>query len=345
MKIEIRKLLIIGGVLAAAGIVLSGLGFLFGGSTMLYVDSRGLHAGNSEKKQLEYQQISGSIENLIIELSTSDLEIIPSDENAIEAVYRGDQMKPVVKQDGNKISIMAEAKAESRFPVVSFGMGIINESKVKLYLDKKTMLQTMKIKVDCGHIALQESIKIKNLEIENHLGDLTLSGIEADDISLKLNSGKSTLENINCKNFVSVHNLGDLRAKGLIAQSGNIRSNSGSTVLNDSSLDQIIIESDLGEIEGYNLTLKGGDIISRSGHTNLQGNISGVLNIKSNLGDVSINTDKPKKDFYCKLKTSLGDVRLNGENMEGSLQEGNDSAANRITVQNDSGNIEVNFGN
>lgn len=344
MKIEIRKLLIIGGILVAAGIALSALGLLFGGSTMLYIDSKGLHAGDTEKKQVEYQKISGTVENLTVDLSTSDLEIIASDENAIEAVYMGDQMKPVIKQDGNKTSVMTEAKATNNFPIISFGVGIINESKVKLYLDKKTMYQTTKIQVDNGKIVFEGGVKVQNLEIENHLGDLVLAGIEADNINIKLNSGKSTLENIKCKSFLSVHQLGDFDAKGLIAQSANIKSNSGDTILNDSSLDQVMLESDLGKIKGYNITLKGGDIVSRSGSTDLKGSITGMFSIKSNLGDVSLNTDKPKNDFYCKLKTSLGNVRINGEKIEGSLQDGNENAPNRITIQNDSGDIEVNFG-
>ena len=114
MKFDSKKLLKIGGILAAGGLLLAGVGMLLGGMTSTYIDSRGIHVMKYEEKRLEYQKLPGKIENLDIDFSMADLEIILADENAIEAVYYEDSAKPEIHQDGNTTTITSKSQEENR---------------------------------------------------------------------------------------------------------------------------------------------------------------------------------------------------------------------------------------
>lgn len=89
-----------------------------------------------EEKRLEYQKIPGKIENLDIDFSLADLEIILADENAIEAVYYEDSAKPVIHQDGNTTAITSRSQEENRMVLMGVG-NIYGNSKIKVYLDKR----------------------------------------------------------------------------------------------------------------------------------------------------------------------------------------------------------------
>ena len=343
MKFDSKKLLKIGGILAAGGLLLAGVGMLLGGMTSTYIDSRGIHVMKYEEKRLEYQKLPGKIENLDIDFSMADLEIILADENAIEAVYYEDSAKPEIHQDGNTTTITSKSQEENR--VVFMGVGnIYGNSKIKVYLDKKETGQSLDARLDNGKIKFNGPRAFKALSIQNHLGSVDMASVKADSVYIKLDNGDLDVSDVESKSFTAQNHLGKITAANIRADEGSIKNDNGKITLTDSTYNMLTAEDHLGDIAGEGLNVRGGQFKNDNGKISLSGAIEGEINVTAHLGDVNIKTSIPRETAGYQLSTSLGKVEVDGAKYEEAVRDENQSGTSRFVINNNNGDIRLDFG-
>ena len=343
MKFESKKLLKIGGILAAGGLLLAGVGALLGGMTSTYIDSKGIHVYKYEEKKLEYQKIPGKIENLDIDFSLADLEIILADENAIEAVYYNDSAKPEIQQKGNTTTITSKSQEEHRMVLMGVG-NLHGNSKIKVYLDKKEAGQSLDAKVDNGKIQFSGPRDFKALSLQNHLGSVKLDSVKADSVYVKLDNGDLDISDVETGSFTVENHLGKINAANIRAGEGNVKNDNGRITLSDSTYTSLTAEDHLGDMAADRVNIKGGQFKNDNGNITLSGAIEGEINVTAHLGDVNIKTSIPKETAAYQLSTSLGKVEVDGAKYEEAVRDENQSATSRFVVNNNNGNIRLDFG-
>lgn len=344
MKFESKKLLKIGGILAAGGLLLAGVGALLGGMNSTYIDSKGIHVLKYEEKKLDYQKIPGKIENLDIDFSMVDLEIILADENAIEAVYYEDSAKPEIQQKGNTTTITSKNQGE-QYHMVLMGVGNLHgNSKIKVYLDKKEAGQSLDAKVDNGKIQFSGPRDFKALSLQNHLGSVKLDSVKADSVYVKLDNGDLDISDVETASFTVENHLGKINAANIRAGEGNVKNDNGRITLSDSTYTSLTAEDHLGDMTADRVNIKGGQFKNDNGNITLSGDIQGEINVTAHLGNVNIKTSIPKETAAYQLSTSLGKVEVDGAKYEEAVRDENQSATSRFVVNNNNGNIRLDFG-
>lgn len=206
-------------------------------------------------------EISENYKNISIDVNTVDVLIeTTTSENTKLVCY--ENKKHVFEINNETLEIKEDRKW---FNLLSVGF---KKSNITLFLPK-TQYENIILKCNTG------CVNIANLIFKN-------------DINIKTNTGKISLENINCENFTSKCNTGSVMLKNLIASKEiRIKNNTGNVTLAKCDAKDIFIKTNTGNIEGSFLTEK-------------------TFFVNNN--ERKVKTPKTSSNGICEIKTNTGKV-------------------------------------
>lgn len=150
--------------------------------------------------------------------------------------------------------------------------------------------------------------KLESVDINNNLGEVNISDVEAKSLSVKLDAGDIKLQRVNSDEANLYTSIGDIRTEAT-------------------------------ETNGLDVTTKMGDI-------HVEGILKGINDLSSSVGDVKIITSLDQELYTVQLNSQIGDIKVNGEDRGGSFSSnGSDasSAVNRINATATTGDIKAIF--
>lgn len=310
-----KILLITGGALIAAGLLLGGIAFAVYG-----FDPAKLSTAKYVTKTYD---VDGDFKDINIQGDTEDIFFEKTDDGVCKIVSREEEDRPhIVKVENGTLNIERQKKSYWNF-------GINFESpKMTVYLPE-AVYEDLKIDSDTGDITIPEDFsfdsmsfdldtgdvksnaKVQNeVNIKTDTGDIELTGIDASDLKLESDTGRITVNDTDIK--------GDIY----------IKEDTGRVALDKVTCEVLTSEGDTGDINLKDVIVKSTIRITRStGDVRFDGSDSDEIYVKTSTGDVSgailsdkvfitesdtgsINVPKTSEGGRCEISTDTGDIKI-----------------------------------
>lgn len=174
--------------------------------------------------------------------------------------------------------------------------------------------------------------KIKNLAIENDLGNVKVKDLPLGDLDISLDCGDISLKNITASGVKLNNDLGEITAEGINADKMSVENSSGSIKISNAAITgKVSGELSLGDAEFKNVTFGLLDMRLDCGDFDFSGKLTeSDSEINLDLGSVTMELDG---EYNVYATCDLGDVEVNEKYKKGS--------GNIITITNNSGDITV----
>lgn len=200
----------------------------------------------------------------------------------------------------------------------------------------------MSLSVEYGDLSIADC-ETKSLEVSDESGDVSLSNSNCEKVSLALYYGKLALDQCdldvlaisNESGDVSVKDTnvsdaryklayGDLKLENANGETVNINLESGDARLENMILGQLDVKLSYGNLSAENLTVK---------------TLTGSLES----GSASLYMTGKKDAYSLKLTAECGNIKVDGEKIDGSYQYDARSTDYKIDLKNEYGDIKIEF--
>ncbi len=267
-------------------------------------------------------EITENFSNIKIMVETTDVEILPSQNNKCKIDIYENAKYPhkadvigeglTITQPNKKITnsffnfgnpkitiYLPNSEYQAFLAVVSTGDITIDSSFTFDIIDidvttgdvknNASVNENLKIESTTGDIIL-EDISAKNINLSVSTGDITLKNVSAlDNVTLDVSTGKSYLTNVNCKHLSSKGTTGDIELNNVIAtESFNIKRTTGDVIFDSSDATEIVVDVTTGDVLGTLLTGKSFNVETTTGKKEVPQTTGGLCKIHTTTGDIII---------------------------------------------------------
>lgn len=234
---------------------------------------------------------------LNINVSTSDVNILVSNDDKIRVVIYGDEERLDIKNETQELYILFKEKK-------CFGFCFnITKNKVDVYLpanyDKDILVNN-----DFGNIEISE-FKAANIVVNEDCGDVHI--VSGNEVTVKNSYGDIKIDEAN--KIDVKESAGDVKV-GTV-KSAQIENNFGDITV-ESITSGLDISDDCGDIKIDHLNLeKDSHIVNNLGDIKIGSTNDIYIDAKTDLGKVKINNNNHKSDITLKLENDCGDIKVN----------------------------------
>lgn len=329
-------------ILLIVGIILMGSSFLLtGGKIGAIVNSTGVHYQFDESKQIQEQRKVADFQNIQIDVTHLDINLIPADSYHIEYVlHNNDDELSVEVVDG---VLQVKNLRPVSFNWAMLQVGFAESSHLNIYYPHDAKMQNVQIQTTSG------SIKASKLQVKNEVtltsgsGEIYLSDITANQVQTVSTSGKSQVLGITSEGLTVKTNSGAIKGENLAQQDAQFESKSGAINLNDIKTTMLKTKSRSGEVNVSGLVSEDLITTTTSGAVNLNGQFGESTTVETTSGAIKLESTQAKTDFTFKFKRGSGSV--NGVSPE--IKESSDknlsygTGSKNISLQSNSGSIKI----
>ena len=328
----------IGIALLIAGFVIAVLGLVLGASWKgLYLSRTGVNVIESEQFNVS-EMYQSTVKNIDINIQFSDVEFVNADEFGMEILaYNEDNWSWELNNGALRIR---EGNRQG------FSIGILNtqRSYVKVFVPRGAQLDKVTVRTSSGDIKMGD-FSANFVDINDDFGNVNISSIASDALTVSLSSGRFGGVGLNVKTFTYRNSFGNGIFQDVQAGKLMITCDSGDLELSRCGFGELKITNSFGNITAAGLNSLKTNITSNSGEVNLEGEFSGETVIDSQFGNVKFSTSKPKEAYTYTIETSFGNVRIDNERFRDNTSvRSSGSSENSLRIEASSGDIEVYFG-
>ena len=119
-----------------------------------------------------------------------------------------------------------------------------------------------------------------------------------------------------------------------------LTANSGDISLKDVEADDLSVNNEYGNIDGSNVKATSLSGVLDSAGCNLKELCADTITLTTEYGDIKLDLLAKLTDYSYDLETEYGDITI-GENEMGESYKSLEEGKNKITIDSDSGNIEI----
>ena len=253
MKSITKKIITVSACLMAAGAVLAGIGYLFGGRAGVSITRNGIGSNNikSEAVTLEKTKLNTFTEAEITMDAYADIHVLPSDDDNYYVEYLLDKAfgDPQYKVTNGKFTLYQPDSNHGVFLAFSTVSDSLN-TYVNLYVPKDKTLDTLKIYDDSGDVSITGT-KAANMDITVDYGDLTLKEISSTSLKITLDSGDLDLKDTETGTFTLYSEYGDSTLKNFKCDTAKANLDSGSLYMDAAKIKSLNCTSEYGDVNLY----------------------------------------------------------------------------------------------
>lgn len=278
----------------------------------------------------------GEVNKVILEAFSSDINIIPTDDNVIKVHVHGnavvqneeDKPQPEIKLNNGVVYAKDNNNTSQKHKVQLFAFDFYNarnEIVMDVYIPSD-FAKELKVDSFSGIINIGD-LALSDMSIKTFSGDVDAGNLSSDKAVFESSSGRITVKKVKA-NDIKVNSFsGDINIESIDSESAYFDSSSGMGTLGDINSKTFRFATFSGDIKINTLTSEDSDISSSSGIISVKGGNTDKIKFKTFSGDIN-GENIGSKD--TNIDTSSGSVFVSG--LEG-----------RLTVQSFSGNVEAGF--
>lgn len=320
--------LLIGIACCIIGVILMGIGVLFGGVN--YVKEADLNrlSGNAKRREYQVAKIEKKdlpdIKSLKIETSVSDICIKTSEDEKFHISYPIWQNEDG-KSDDYDISCRAESGvlefketvkgAKSGDYGITIGVDFwdfIEDMNKLSKLGKKGFNRTDKDETQYTvFLYIPKGAKMDFVSLALTVGDLKIDILESEKMNLSSDCGNITLSNLVVQKAEWKQSYGDAEITDSVLQNTEFESEAGDLYVNNTIWNEGNISVKYGDVKINNSKLAKIDFVSESGAVTLQDVVWREGSIKAEYGDIKIKRFEPIGEV--EIKNSSGDISIDME--------------------------------
>lgn len=232
------SLILVGGILFAAAILLNGAGL-----------------GNAELKTNTHN-VSESVQSILLDTDTANVSILPALDGEVRVVcVEEDRAKHAVDVENGVLSIrvqnekqwydyigfhFASPSVTVYLPSGEYGALTAKVSTGKVQIAKEFIFARMDLTASTGDVTVEASCK-EDLNVKLSTGAVLLRNVSAERISLKASTGNMTLEGVRCAKAIDTEvSTGKTRMSDVRCESLTSRGSTGDVELQD-----VIVQTEL----------------------------------------------------------------------------------------------------
>lgn len=247
------------------------------------------------------------VNNFNIQLSTSDLEFIPTNDGTKKVVFHEtDKVFHEDKVEDHTLYVtykttkkfwqylipdFTKKKVEIYYPSTEFGSLKVESSTGEIEVPKEYSFDSADISATTGQIKYDASVK-GNLSINTSTGDISIKDVTAKSLKVKRSTGDVDMKNVTVEEDIELKGTtGKVDLERVLCNKLEIRNSTGDIEFDAiDATTSIDIKTSTGDVEGSLLTGKTFDCQSTTG--------------KISIPDQSIGAP------LCKVRTDTGDIKI-----------------------------------
>lgn len=349
MNKSVKGIAIAAAAMVTVGLLLTGIGFMAGGSQAIYLDRDGIHLGDREAGEragnlVSFSQEIDSFSSISVDLDYYDVDLIPGEKFAVQGTYLSKEGKPDFKIENDTLVVKDRTHKGININIDLPGLVFNNnQPTIKIYYPENTKLKDVVIRCDASDLDF-ENLTAEKAEFDLDFGKLELSGITANQISVTMDSGDCTMEKVTAADELNIKNdFGKTSLIDAVAKTLKVDASSGDVSLTNVTFDFGELYLDMGKLTGKNLKSEGLKAETNSGDVDLQGTLLGLTDVTCDMGKVTINPGASRDQFNYEFNADMGSVSIEGDKVSGSVAMNNGSAKNTLKIATDMGDIQVVF--
>lgn len=311
MKRLNKVLLSTASALFALGLILAVAGWAMGGQTSMEVDVAGHKVnvgmtgfyskdGNwtGRSGNISVQDDLAAFDKLDVNISLGDVDVVPSDHFGLDLSWRGKNYELHYTNENGLLKVWSTSVPNIG---INLDFGMNYDGKVTVYIPEGTQLKDAAVYTSMGDIDLS-GFNAESLDVSASMGSVSLTNAVVGDGILDLAMGDLNVSTVNAESLEFILSMGKLEAYDI------------------STTKELIMENAMGDME-------------------VQGSLGGKTEASASMGEVTITSDL--SDYGYDLNTSMGTVRVNGDKRGDEASQS--GGTNFITVDNSMGDIDVDF--
>ena len=297
-------------LIVAAALVI--LGIIIFVVVMTMLNWKFLKLGTVKYETNSYE-IDESFRNISIDVDTSDIIILPSDDGKVKVVcYESIKEKHSVSVDNDTLIINTD---DNRKWYDHIGIGF-KSAKITVYLPiiyiPEYNYLFLDIETSTGGVDISRGFHFGRVDIETSIGVIKINGMSAGDVELsastgrieisdiicenveiEVSTGKTKLANVKCRSLESEGNTGDISLIDVIVREKiDIERSTGDVIFDSCDAAELHIVTDTGDVKGSLLTAKIFIPRTDTGRINVPKTTSGgVCEITTDTGNIIINIE------------------------------------------------------
>ncbi|MBQ1396969.1 MAG: DUF4097 family beta strand repeat protein [Clostridia bacterium] len=311
-----------GFMIAAA--VLMGVGLALVWSVLIFSDAD-FTKFDWEKYQTNTYTAQGDITKIEINLKESDVELIVSDTDRVQAVcLESEKVKHSLSVENGTLRLSEKDERKWYDHITFFSKPL----SVTLYLPSDKY-DSLKIDTRTGDITVPKDVSVSStdivsdtgdvrlsgsidgvLKIRTTTGDVRLTGVKAKRIDLKATTGDILIDKLECADTVSVNvTIGELKASDMTCGSFDTTGSTGDVKLMDTvALGSFTIKRSTGDVrfdrsDAAEITVK-----TSTGDVSGTFRTEKIFITKTSTG--SVNVPDTASGGKCRITTSTGDIDI-----------------------------------
>lgn len=359
-----NKFLISCAVMAAAGVVLAMAGFAAGGRVYgIGADWKGLHvyAPALEEKNGDdgsdaagqNEELPGEFDHMQIQAEYADIRIERTDGDAYSLSYHLPGYSELLKEvkDG-KLLLTIQQKGSARFGQVRwfwFGFWPQDDmnapesagASITVYVPKDAKLSEAVLLTDSGDITC-EGISADRLKMTDAYGDIDLLDLRAQEMQIKLESGRLKMERVEGGSCTVADEYGNASfAQVTLSGDMQVHMESGDVCFRDTVMRGLELKNAYGSVDGEQAVFGDMQISVESGDCTFAGLAFDSCSIRQAYGDVDLRLDRDVAEFGYELRTEYGEIQIDGKSMGEAYATLKKDQKPFLEVICESGNIAV----
>lgn len=325
-----KVIAIVASVVLGFGLILAGIGFIFGGMNSVILEKTGIKVLNSDDiGEIEtVDETYTDVTNIKVDVSFFDKIVLkegdtfsvkgsnPKRLGGLEASLDAGSLLVSDSRIGDKSIINIGF-------ILPFSFAERSNQILEITYPSDASLNRVELDVDAAKVEITD-LKADKIEGNLDFGDLTIKNTNSSVIIFNLDSGSATLENVECDSIDVDLDLGALEIDGLKTNKTNI-------------------DSDSGSVDIKNIESQGAEISLNMGALKIEGMLLGNSEIEMDLGDAVLDLKQSRDETSYSVETSLGSVTINGNKNTGTIENRIPGSKNNIEVSSDSGDIKITF--
>lgn len=317
MKINTKKLIMASLILIAAGAVLMGVGYLFGGRAGVAFSREGVISpyGDQDAYMMKKTKIDPFSDAEIKIESYADIRIRPSGDDHFYAEYKldGYYSEPVCQVRDDTLVVTHTGKPRQYGMMVNyFSFGVQNElqnADLTLYIPKGEEMGRLDVRNDSGDLSI-EGIAFEDGKLKVSYGDTELRNVSFQDLELDMESGRLRADDFTCGTLSAQVDYGDIDLDGASLEMAEFVLETGNLDLDAGKLTDLTCKNDYGnvnirlpeDVSEYSINAR-----SEYGSINLPDSASGHWFTED---DESMYVSKGKTKGTITIKVETGDIDI-----------------------------------
>ena len=328
-----KTISIVAACVLGLGLLLAGIGYVFGGANSVILEKTGFRVIDStDKDEVDIvNETYTDVENIVVNVSYFS-KIILREGDSFSVKGSNPKIQGGLESSLNAGTLsVSDSKKGSKFVM---NLGFTNLFGIGPYSGYKQ---------EALEITFPKGASLGKVEIISNMGDVEISDLKADRLEANLDLGDSSIDDVTCDTAIIDSDSGKVTIKNMECKSIDVILDLGACIINGLKTDEARIESDSGKVDITDIESNGTELSLSLGDLSVKGKLLGNSIIEMDSGSVMLDLRQSRDDTSYSIETDLGSVNINGNKSTGSVENRIPGAKNNLNINSDLGDVKVSF--